>query len=127
MSQLLKARKERDLISIVKLHERHAPAESSLSADDEQALEEVLVEYLNQQQARMDEIIHKSPVHEMAYSEFYSVKPATVTRKINAHLRKVRERRNSLTEFISEVKTLKSLKAILEVRYESRSFHDEWF
>ena len=40
MSHLLKASKERDLISIVKLHERHASATSTLSGDDEQALEE---------------------------------------------------------------------------------------
>ena len=47
MSQLLKARKERDLITIVKLHEQHTSVESALSGDDEQALEEVLVDYLN--------------------------------------------------------------------------------
>lgn len=127
MSQLLKARKERDLIAIVKLHETHASAESALSGDDEQALEEVLIDYLNQQHARMNHITQKSPMHYMAYSEFYSEKPATVTRKINAHLRKVRERRRSLSDFLSEIKTLKSLKSVLEVRYESRMFDDRWF
>ncbi|MFT5045486.1 MAG: hypothetical protein ACI8UP_002459, partial [Porticoccaceae bacterium] len=91
------------------------------------ALEEVLVDYLNQQQARMDDIIEQSPMHNMAYSEFYSKKPATVTRRINAHLRKVRERRRSITAFMAEVKTLKSLKTVLEERYESRVFNDGWF
>jgi hypothetical protein len=127
MSQLLKARKDRDLITIVKLHEQHTSVESALSGDDEQALEEVLVDYLNQQQARMDDIIEQSPMHNMAYSEFYSKKPATVTRRINAHLRKVRERRRSITAFMAEVKTLKSLKTVLEERYESRVFNDGWF
>lgn len=127
MTQLLKARKDRDLITIVKLHEEHTSVESALSGDDEQALEEVLIDYLNQQQARMDDIIEQSPMHRMAYSEFYSDKPATVTRRINAHLKKVRERRRSITHFMAEVKTLKSLKTILEERYESRVFNDEWF
>jgi hypothetical protein len=111
----------------VQLHERHASATSGLSGDDEQALEEVLVDYLNQQQARMDDIIHKSHMHHMAFSEFYSNKPATVTRRIKAHLRKVNERRQAMTDFISNVKTLKSLRAVLEVRYESRFFEDKWF
>jgi hypothetical protein len=127
MSHLLKARKERDLISIVKLHERHASATSSLSGDDEQALEEVLIDYLNQQQARMNDIIQKSPMHQMAFSEFYSNKPATVTRRIKAHLRKVNERRQAMSDFMSNVKTLKSLKAVLEVRYESRTYESRWY
>ena len=127
MSHLLKARKERDLIAIVKLHERHASATSSLSGDDEQALEEVLIDYLNQQQARMDDIIQKSPMHQMAFSEFYSNKPATVTRRIKAHLRKVNERRQAMSDFMSNVKTLKSLKAVLEVRYESRMYENRWY
>jgi hypothetical protein len=127
MSQLLKARKDRDLITIVKLHEQHTSVESALSGDDEQALEEVLVDYLSQQQARMDAIIEQSPMHNMAYSEFYSKKPATITRRINAHLRKVRERRRSITRFMAEVKTLKSLKTVLEERFESRVFTDGWF
>ncbi len=127
MSQLLKARKERDLITIVKLHESHAAADSSLSGVDEEALEEVLVDYLNQQQSRMDSIIQKTPLHHMAYSEFYSDKPAAVTQKINAHLKKINERRRSLNDFLAEVKTLKSLKPILEARYESRVFQGEWY
>lgn len=127
MSQLLKARKERDLITVIQMHEQHASAESTLSVDDEQALEEVLVDYLNQQQSRMDDIIFQSPMHHMAYSAFYAKKPATVTRKINAHLKKVDARRQSIHHFITEVKTLKSLKLILEARYESRFGMDEWF
>lgn len=127
MSQLLKARKERDLITIIQLHEQHASAESTLSVDDEQALEEVLVDYLNQQQTRMNDIIYQSPMHHMAFSEFYSSKPATVTRRINAHLKKVNERRESMNHFMAEVKTLKSLKTLLEARYESRFGMREWF
>lgn len=127
MSQLLKARKERDLVTIVKLHEQHTTVESALSGDDEQALEAVLVDYLNQQQSRMQEIIEQSPMHRMAYSEFYSKKPATVTRRINAHLRKIRERRRSIGYFISDVTTLKNLKKVLEERYESRISDDRWF
>ncbi len=126
MSQLLKARKERDLITIVKLHEEHSPADSVFSMEDEQALEEVLVDYLNQQQQRMEDIVEQSPMHRMAYSEFYSKKPETVTRKINAHLKKIDERHQSLQHFVAEVKTLKRLKEILSARYEAQSFGGGW-
>ena len=122
MSQLLKARKERDLITIVKLHEEHSSADSVLSMEDEQALEEVLVDYLNQQQERMEDIVEQSPMHRMAYSEFYSPKPETVTRKINAHLRKIDERRKTMEKFVIEVKTLKRLKEVLSDRYDAHNF-----
>jgi len=126
MSQLLKARKERDLITIVKLHEEHSTADSAFSLEDEQALEEVLVDYLNQQRSRMEEIVEQSPMHMMAYSEFYSQKPATVTRKINAHLKNINVRHEAMRHFMTEVKTLKRLKEVLSERYEAHSFGDGW-
>jgi len=126
MSQLLKARKERDLITIVKLHEEHSTAASSFSTEDEQALESVLIEYLNQQQERMDDIIHQSPMHRMAYSEFYSQKPATVSRKIKAHLKKIDDRHQSMIHFLAEVKTLKRLKETLAARYDVNNFRGGW-
>jgi len=126
MSQLLKARKERDLITIVKLHEEHSTADSAFSLEDEQALEEVLVDYLNQQRSRMEEIVEQSPMHMMAYNEFYSQKPATVTRKINAHLKNINVRHEAMRHFMTEVKTLKRLKEVLSERYEAHSFGDGW-
>jgi len=126
MSQLLKARKERDLITIVKLHEEHSTAASSFSTEDEQALESVLIEYLNQQQERMDDIIYQSPMHRMAYSEFYSQKPATVSRKIKAHLKKIDDRHQSMIHFLAEVKTLKRLKETLAARYDAHNFRGGW-
>jgi len=126
MSQLLKARKERDLITIVKLHEEHSTADSAFSLEDEQALEEVLVDYLNQQRSRMEEIVEQSPMHMMAYNEFYSQKPATVTRKINAHLKNINVRHEAMRHFMTEVKTLKRLKEVLSERYAAHSFGDGW-
>ncbi len=122
MARLLKARKERDLITLLTLHEQHAAALSALSAEDEQALEQFLVDYLNQQQERADDIIMQSPMHRMAYAEFYSSHPATVTRKINAHLKQVEKRRLSLHRFMQETTTLKRLKDALAARYDAHSF-----
>lgn len=127
MSQLLKARKEYDLITILQLHEQHAMAASELNGDDQQELEQVLVEYLNQQQRRLDEIVHQSPMHHMAFTEFYHMRPATVTRRINAHVGKIGKKRQGLLDFIGNVKTLKRLKEVLAERYESHVFRGDWF
>lgn len=127
MSELLKARKEHDLITIVKLHEQHANAESDLDSDDQQALEEVLVEYLNHQQRRLDKIIGQSPLHQMAFSQFYHKKPATVARRINAHLKQIDTKRQALSKLLTEVKTLKSFKEVLSARHESHVVPHDWF
>ena len=127
MSELLKARKNHDIITIVKLHEQHANAVSDLNADDEKALEEVLVEYLIHQRVRLGDIISQSPLHQMAYSKFYHKKPATVTRRINAHLKQIDTKREALLSVLATVKTLKSFKEILAARYDAQSMRGDWF
>lgn len=127
MSQLLKARKEYDLITILRLHEEHAKAESGLDADDEQALEQILVEYLNQQQRRLNEIVQQSPMHHMAFTEFYHKTPATVTRRIKTHLAKIEQKRQGLLAFMTHVKTLKTLKQVLSDRYDAHMVERDWF
>ncbi len=126
MSQLLKARKDYDLITLLRLHEEHAKAASGLDANDEQALEQILVEYLNQQQQRMEEIVHQSPVHHLAFTRFYHKKPATVTRLIKTHVLKIEQRRESLSAFIKQVKTLKTLKQVLTERYDAQLIRRGW-
>lgn len=127
MSELLRARKERDLITIVRLHETHAFAESVLSAADEKQLEDVLLDYLDQQQARTESIVQRSPMHQWVYEEFYHHNKATVTRRIKAHIRKIDTRRAGFDVFVERVKTLKVLKDILEDRYEQHRYEDDWF
>ncbi len=127
MSQLLQARKERDLITILRLHEEYSSAETNLSAEDEQQLEEVLVDYLAQQQERTQDIVLRSQMHEFVFHEFYHKNPATVKRRIKAHIKKIDTRRAGLETFVQHVKTLKSLKELLEERYERYRFDPRWF
>ena len=127
MSQLLKARKDYDLITILRLHEKHAAVESELNVADQQELEGILVQYLNQQQQRMDDIVQKSPMHHMAFTEFYNKKPVIVTRRIKDHLRKIEEKKDGILFFTTQVKTLKALKEILSQRYDASMWHrDDW-
>ena len=127
MSELLEARKTRDLITIVRLHEQYSSAETALSAEDEQQLEEVLVEYLTQQQERTEAIVLRSSMHEFVFNEFYHKSPATVKRRIKAHIKKIDTRRAGLDVFVQKVKTLKVLKELLADRYERFRFDSPWF
>lgn len=126
MAELLRARKERDLINIVRLHEQHASAESDLTATDEEQLEEVLIDYLSQQRQRMDSIVHHSPMHEFVYQEFYHNNPATVKKRIKAHIKKIESRREGFALFVDRVKTLKALKEILADRYDENRYFRHW-
>ena len=56
----------------------------------------------------------------MAFSRLYHKKPATVTRRINAHLKQIETKRDALLSLMAEVKTLKSFKEILAARYDAQ-------
>ena len=127
MSQLLQARKERDLITIVRLHEQHSSAETTLSVEDEQQLEEVLVDYLMQQQQRSQAIVQRSPMHEFVFYEFYHKNPATIKRRLKKHIKKIDSHRAGLEEFVLKVKTLKVLKEWLADRYDQHRYDSHWF
>lgn len=127
MSELLRARKERDLITIVRFHEEHASAESALSPDDEHQLEEVLTDYLSQQNERMGAIVERSAMHEWVYREFYHDNPATVNRRIKAHIKKIDTRREGFDIFVNRVKTLKALKEVLADRYDRYRYDGGFF
>jgi len=77
------------------------------------------LENYNQLLERRDEIICQSNFHSMVYYEYYDRKPATVTRRINAHIKMVREKKQELDDFIEQVKTLKKLKELLAQKYDS--------
>ena len=127
MSDLLRARKDFDLMTMIRLHEEYATADSELSTDDQKELEQVLCEYLVQQKKRRDEIIHQTPFHHMAYQDFYSKNSTTVTKKINAHVKAIDKQRLELMNFVEQVKTLKMLKEVLKERYDSDPFRDMLF
>lgn len=127
MSQLLQARKDSDLITVIRLHEKYATADTDLDSDDHKELEGLLENYLNQEKSRLFELCEQSPAHLYAYTQFYDKKPATVTRRINAHVRKVKKQQKSLLDIMSGLKTLKQLKLILQGRYDTDPFRGEWF
>ncbi len=63
----------------------------------------------------------------MAFSQFYHKKPATGTRRINAHLKQIEAKRDALLTVLATVKTLKSFKEILSARCDAQMMRGDWF
>lgn len=113
MVQLLRAREERDLITLLRLHERYATVASGLSSADESQLEAILLEQLDVLQARREAMIHKSRLHFMAFQRFHDSDTAKVDYRIAFHIEKLERRKAPLCRFLSEVRTLKDLQELL--------------
>jgi hypothetical protein len=60
----------------------------------------------------------------MAFKQFYDRRPALVKKRINRNLKKTQQKKQTMTAFIDEVKTLKRLKKLLTIRYDS--FRGGW-
>ncbi|ASJ70944.1 J domain-containing protein [Granulosicoccus antarcticus] len=114
MKQLLKAREERDLITLLSLHERYAVADSALSRVDQQQLETVLLEHLENLHCRRDQIVHKSAVHCMAFHQFHDRVPAVVDELIAEYMERCEHRKAPLRRFVSEIHTLKDYQSLLK-------------
>ena len=123
MSELLTARKHHDLLTILRLHERYAAAESTLTMTDEKQLEAVLKQYLDEQQNRREDIVMRSPMHSMVFHRFYDEKPSTVNRRVNQYLNELGNKTASMEAFHQEVTTLKRLKELLAERYDRFRYH----
>ncbi len=113
MVQLLRAREERDLITLLRLHECFAVAESGLSNADESRLEAVLLEHLQVLRVRRESIILQSPQHFSAFRRFYHSNPADRDIRMACHMAELKCRKVSLRQFISKIHTLKDLQKYL--------------
>ena len=130
MSTLLDARKNNDLITVLRLHQQFVDADHSLSNADQHDLEAVLLNYLAQQVERKADIINQSPLHAGVYKRFYARSQKSINKKIAQHLQSLQQRSDSYHYFSSEIRTLKALKEVLAERYEQNrysSFADQFF
>jgi hypothetical protein len=126
MSQLLKARKEHDLITLLRLHQQYAAAVSALSAQDEKNLEAVLLRYVEEQQDHREEIVCKTDLHANVFNRFYDKNTKVINQRIAEHLKAAIDRKESMLQFMSDIKTLKRLKEILAVRYDQTMQFRQW-
>lgn len=72
MSQLLKARKQGDVMTVLEMYQQHVGDEQGLTGKDEKQLIEVLQQQIDLLKNEKEEYSYSSPMHRLAYEQFYS-------------------------------------------------------
>lgn len=119
MAQLLEARRHHDLIKVFDLYREHVDASLDFGDDDLKELEDVLLQFIEQESQRLEEIASQSELHHFAFSEFYSKNPATVEKRMKQKLAEIERRNREIQVFSNSVTSLQKLKPYLEARYDA--------
>ncbi len=121
MQQLLRARKEGDVLGMLELYaEVSGDDELALAEDEMKQACELMNERVNQLRADNEEICMRSPLHHLAYREFYRVKPAMRKRKLQRMKKEAEANAHSMARTTRELKNLKVLKVKLDERLRER-------
>ena len=121
MSELLEARKNRDISSIINLYIEHV-GEGKIDLD-EMELEKV-TRLLEQQKENLeddfDECIHKSSMHYYVYNTLYAKTRQARAKKLKQTLRDIEELTKDTGELTRSIRNLSCLKQVLSDRYRTR-------
>ncbi|MDT8439504.1 MAG: hypothetical protein RQ729_10895 [Wenzhouxiangellaceae bacterium] len=121
MQQLLRARKEGDVLGMLELYaEVSGDHELALAEAEMKQACELMDERVNRLLADNEEILMRSPLHYMAWQEFYRVKPATRERKLQRMKKEAEANARCMARTTRELKNLKVLKVKLDERLRER-------
>jgi len=119
MSQLLTARDQNDIYTLLNIYVQHVDSDTLEIAEESM---ENLCEQLVNQKAHLDEekynIIYENPLYASIYTSLYSKSKKTQNKKIERHLKKIEDSMRDLSQFSTSIRNLKILKFHLESRYE---------
>lgn len=118
MSQLLTARRQHDLVTVVQLYQEHVEAAVEFGDRELKELEFVLQQFIVSEHLRINEITTKSYLHEVAFSEFYSTDSKKINRAIKRKIKEIEARKLDVQTFSKQVTSLKKLKPYLEIRFD---------
>jgi len=121
MQRLLHARKEGDMLAMLELYaEVSGDEELALAEDEMKQACQLLDERVDRLLAENEEILMRSPLHLLAWQEFYRVKPATRKRKLQRMKKDAEANAHSMARTTRELKNLKVLKVKLDERLRER-------
>jgi hypothetical protein len=120
MGTLLKARKNEDILTVIKLYQEHAGGSPAMEVSDENELLTALEQQIEHLQDEQEAIINQSPAHASIYRELYRRSRKQVDREIAKLKQEARQRAELARRCVREVTTLKALKPVLEERREER-------
>jgi len=123
MSQLLVAREKNDVFSLLNIYTQHVDGDDLHISKDSM---KNLCEQITIQKQLLDEekfkIIYENPIYISIYENLYSKSKKTQDKKIERHLKQINESILDLSQFVSNLRNLKILKAHLESRYDEYRF-----
>lgn len=120
MADLLRARKQGDVMRILELHQEYVGESQEFSKVDEQQLIHALEYNIRELENEKDEIIEQSSIHEMVYDRFYSTSKKKVDKTIAEYLASVAQDKKNIERMVETIRSLKTLKPYLERRYDAR-------
>ena len=123
MSQLLTARDEKDVFSLLNLYMQHVDSDDLLITDDTMGkLCEQLKEQKNQLTEERYQILYENPMYAALYESLHSKSDKKRERNIELHIQRVEESTHEFSQFVTSLRNLKILKIHLGDRYEEHRF-----
>lgn len=123
MSQLLTARDEKDIFSMLNLYMQHVDSDELLITDETMGhLCEQLKEQKNQLTENRDRILYENPMYTVLYENLYAKSHKTQERNIESYIQRVEESIHELSGFVASLRNLEMLKVYLRDRYDEHRF-----
>jgi hypothetical protein len=125
MQQLLEARKQGDIMTLLHLYSEHADGGELVLAKQEMTNAcELLEQQLDELRQEKAELIYQHPLHMLVHDLFYSSSRNIREKRIRAWKQDLRAESERTLSLVEELRNLKVLKAVLEERREERLFGD---
>jgi hypothetical protein len=121
MTRLLDARKQGDVMTIVLMYQEHVGEDATLSTLDEKQLLQALKGQIDELRCEQEDYSLQSPLHRLAYEQFYSTHREKTNRAFKQHIQKIENTGSQARLLALEITSLRALKPHLELRYDERS------
>jgi hypothetical protein len=122
MAELLGARKQGDVMTVINLYQQHVDNDASLSKADEKQLIDALKRQVTALECEREEYSFESPLHRTAFAQFYHHSPRQTNQALKHHIQMMEAATSEVVSQAHSIKTLKTLKPHLEERYEEHGF-----
>ena len=120
MTQLLQARKNRDVMALLSLYQEHVTDGTALNPEEEEQLISSLKDQVEQLKMELEHYTPLSMMHEAAW-RMYQPSLKNTDNLIAEHLDLQKKQAESIRRVTPKIKSMPTLKPLLEQRYDSRT------
>lgn len=121
MAQLLAARKQGDVMTVINLYQQHGDGSEALTSADEKAMLAVLEQQVTRLEAEINQYRGASHAHELAW-RIYRSADQDIDKAIAEHVRELKIRANSVNRLQQAINSIKTLVPCLALRYDTRQY-----